>query len=119
MNQTFHRALDRRQRGQRGFTLIELLVVIAVLAILAGIVIFNVIGITNRGQTSACVTDLKTVQSASDTYYSVNKQYATAGGDAGDLIQDDLSPTYVHSWPDDGQTWKIDASGTVTNVCTN
>jgi len=49
--------VSRRQRGEGGFTLIELLVVIAILAILAFIVIFNVTGVTNRGNSSACVTD--------------------------------------------------------------
>ena len=56
----------RRRRGEGGFTLIELLVVIAVLAILAAIVLFNVVGVTNRGKTSACSTDVKTFQSAVD-----------------------------------------------------
>jgi len=56
----------RRRRGESGFTLIELLVVIAVLAILAAIVLFNVVGVTNRGKSSACATDVKTFQSAVD-----------------------------------------------------
>ena len=56
----------RRRRGEGGFTLIELLVVIAVLAILAAIVLFNVVGVTNRGKSSACATDVKTFQSAVD-----------------------------------------------------
>ena len=56
----------RRRHGEAGFTLIELLVVIAVLAILAAIVLFNVVGVTNRGKSSACATDVKTFQSAVD-----------------------------------------------------
>lgn len=61
-----YNTVSRRRHGQAGFTLIELLVVIAVLAILAAIVLFNVVGVTNRGKSSACATDVKTFQSAVD-----------------------------------------------------
>lgn len=117
MDQLFNRVTRRRRGGQKGFTLIELLVVIAVLAILAGIVIFNVLGVTNRGSSSACSTDLKSVQTASDAYRSDHPgSYATSGGGAGSLVQADLVPTYLHTWPSE-QTWAIDANGTVTNTC--
>ena len=118
MDNLYNRVSRRRRQGQGGFTLIELLVVIAVLAILAAIVIFNVIGVTNRGSSSQCVTDEKSVQTASDAYYNDhNKTYATSGGAAGALVQADLSPAYLHTWPSE-QAWAIDANGTVTNVCT-
>ena len=58
--------VSRRRRGEGGFTLIELLVVIAILAILAFIVIFNVTGVTNRGNSWACVTDGRSVQTGVD-----------------------------------------------------
>jgi general secretion pathway protein G len=59
----------RVERGDAGFTLIELLVVIVILAILAAIVVFAVGGITDKGQASACDTDLKTIQTAEEAYY--------------------------------------------------
>ncbi|HZS13678.1 MAG TPA: prepilin-type N-terminal cleavage/methylation domain-containing protein [Candidatus Dormibacteraeota bacterium] len=118
MERFVNRAQRPGRRSESGFTLIELLVVIAVLAILAAIVIFNVTGVTNRGASSACVTDLKTVQSASDAYKGDKGSYATADGAGGEnLDSSKLAPAYVHTWPDDGQTWAIDASGTVTNTC--
>ncbi|HEX6538962.1 MAG TPA: type II secretion system protein [Candidatus Dormibacteraeota bacterium] len=117
MDDLFNRVIRRRRRGQKGFTLIELLVVIAVLAILAGIVIFNVLGVTNRGSSSACATDEKSVQTASDAYYNDhNKTYATSGGGAGTLDSALLSPAYLHTYPTE-QAWAIDANGTVTNTC--
>lgn len=120
MDTAFNRVARRRRRGQSGFTLIELLVVIAVLAILAGIVIFNVVGVTNRGSSSACITDLKSVQTASDAFYNDSaaspKVYATSGGGAGPLVQNSLSPTYLHTWPSE-KVWAIDANGTITNTC--
>jgi general secretion pathway protein G len=63
----------RHRRNEGGFTLIELLVVIAVLAVLAGIVIFNVVGVVDRGHTSACNTDKQTIQTAVDSDISDKK----------------------------------------------
>jgi general secretion pathway protein G len=68
MDNLYNRVAARRRHGQGGFTLIELLVVIAILAILAFIVIFNVTGVTNRGNSSACVTDGRSVQTGLDAY---------------------------------------------------
>ena len=116
MDDLFKTVSRRRRQGQRGFTLIELLVVIAVLAILAAIVIFNVLGVTNRGSSSTCATDLKTVQTASDAYRNDTGGYATAAAPPGSLIQGDLVPAYMHTWPGE-KVWAIDANGTVTNTC--
>lgn len=63
-------------RRQDGFTLIELLIVIVILGILAAIVVFAVGGITNRGQTSACAADKKTLQVAQEAYFAKNSSYA-------------------------------------------
>src|SRR4051812_12540500 len=49
-----------------GFTLIELLIVIIILGVLAGIVVFAVGGITDRGAKSACKADIKNVEIASE-----------------------------------------------------
>jgi prepilin-type N-terminal cleavage/methylation domain-containing protein len=103
MDNVYKRVARRRRRGQEGFTLIELLVVIAVLAILATIVIFNVTGVTNRGQVAACQTDLKTVQTASDAYYSDNQAYPASVAA--------LSPIYIHIVPTDLGTVTINSDG--------
>jgi prepilin-type N-terminal cleavage/methylation domain-containing protein len=122
MDNLYNRVSRRRHRGQQGFTLIELLVVIAVLAILAGIVIFNVVGVTNRGAASACATDVKSVQTASDAYYNDHSQtYPDASGTStsGEAIDvsaaGKLVPAYLHNTPaagDGGFTYS-DTSGTV------
>jgi general secretion pathway protein G len=126
MDDLYNRVARRRRSGQRGFTLIELLVVIAVLAVLAAIVIFNVTGVVQRGTNAACVTDLKTVQTASDAYVSDDVtlgraagSYATAAGGGaapGALVSGELVPKYIHTWPTE-LPWAIDASGTITNTC--
>jgi prepilin-type N-terminal cleavage/methylation domain-containing protein len=94
MDDLFLRVARRRHSGQQGFTLIELLVVIAVLAVLATIVIFNVTGVVNRGNLAACQTDLKTVQTASDAYFSDHAAYPTN-------MSPELVPAYMHTAPTD------------------
>ena len=53
--------MKRARASEEGFTLIELLVVVAILAILAGVVVFAVQGISDKGQTSACKIDTRTM----------------------------------------------------------
>ena len=65
-------ALRKARRGEGGFTLIELLIVIVILGVLAGIVVFSVRGITDRGDTAACKSNLKTAEVAVEAYYAKN-----------------------------------------------
>jgi prepilin-type N-terminal cleavage/methylation domain-containing protein len=74
--------LRKARQEESGFTLIELLIVIVILGVLAGIVVFAVGGITDRGNVAACKTDVKTAEVASEAYYAKNKSYATAMDDA-------------------------------------
>jgi prepilin-type N-terminal cleavage/methylation domain-containing protein len=108
MEKLIKNARRRRRSGESGFTLIELLVVIAVLAILAAIVIFNVTGVSKRGDDSACKTDLKSVQTASDAYYNDHSSaYPTS--------VDQLVPDYLHTAPTSLGTVTWDTHGTVTS----
>jgi len=69
-----HRAIERA-RQEEGFTLIELMIVIVILGVLAGIVVFAVGGITDRGTSAACKTDVATVQTAVEAYYAKTGGY--------------------------------------------
>jgi type II secretory pathway pseudopilin PulG len=98
-----------------------LLVVIAVLAVLATIVIFNVAGVANRGRTSACQTDLKSIQTASDAYYNdqTPPSYPTTGGTVpGTIVVADLAGTYIHATVANLEAntgaVSLDANGTAT-----
>jgi prepilin-type N-terminal cleavage/methylation domain-containing protein len=112
MDNVYNRMSQRRRKGQGGFTLIELLVVIAVLAVLAGIVIFNVTGVANKGKSSACVTDKQTIQTAVDAYYNDhNSTYPASGANVDSALL--VSTNYIHSAPP--ETFALDTtSGTVS-----
>jgi len=69
--------------NESGFSLIELLIVIVILGVLAGIVVFSVQGISDRGTSSACKANAKTVQVAQEAYYakSADGDYADSVGE--------------------------------------
>jgi prepilin-type N-terminal cleavage/methylation domain-containing protein len=75
--------LRKARQEESGFTLIELLIVIVILGVLAGVVVFAVGGITDRGNVAACKSDVKTVEVASEAYWAQNKDYAIAMDNAG------------------------------------
>ncbi len=64
---TLQRLRERRE-VESGFTLIELLIVIVILGILAAIVVFAVGTSTKDAKTSACQSDVATVQTAVEAY---------------------------------------------------
>ena len=72
----YNKLVSKRRNGESGFTLVELLVVIAILGVLAAVAVFAVGGITNSSKTSACKSDVNTVQTASDAYYAQNNAWA-------------------------------------------
>ncbi|HVM06555.1 MAG TPA: ABC transporter substrate-binding protein [Acidimicrobiales bacterium] len=71
------RARGNGRRGEGGFTLIELLVVVVILGILAGVVVFSVGGVTDRGESSAVKTDARTIRTAQEAFFAKNGFYGT------------------------------------------
>ena len=66
---------------ERGFTLVELLVVIVILGVLAAVVVFAVSGITDKGKSSACKIEVRTVNTAIQAFNakSATNTYPPAG----------------------------------------
>ena len=58
----------------KGFTLVELLIVIVILGILATVTVFAVRGITDQGESNACSTEKRAVETAIEAYYTQNNQ---------------------------------------------
>jgi general secretion pathway protein G len=90
------------RQNQDGFTLVELLIVIVILGILAAIVVFAVNGITDRGVSSACKTDITTAQTASDAYYAQHGSWASAIDDATHTATTLVGAGLLRSAPPDG-----------------
>jgi prepilin-type N-terminal cleavage/methylation domain-containing protein len=99
----------RKKRDEEGFTLIELLIVIVILGILATIVVFAVSGIRDKGQTSACKAEYKTLETAAEAYYAQTNVYPS---DASQLV----GGTYalLKSVP---AHYNITSAGAITGNC--
>lgn len=73
-----------KKKSDEGFTLIELLIVIVILGILATVVVFAVSGIRDKGDTSACQTDYKTLEVARESWIA---QYGAPPTAVGNLTE--------------------------------
>jgi len=93
-----------------GFTLIELLIVVVILGVLAGIVVFAVGGITDRGKSSACAAERETLRIAEEAYYAKNGGYA----DGADLV-----PGFLADLPDAYTVAAVGSTYSVTPVSGN
>ena len=82
-------------KQDKGFTLVELLIVIVILGILATVTVFAVTGITNKGKTSACQADAKTIQTAEEAYSANTGVYT---GNQQDLVDAGLMHAASSKW---------------------
>jgi len=85
--------LRHRAGGQEGFTLIELLVVILIIGILAAVAIPAFLNQQGKAQDSSVKADIKTAQTAEETYYTDNQGYTAASTASNNLttIESSLS----------------------------
>ena len=70
--------LRARMQDEKGFTLIELLVVILIIGILAAIALPAFLNQREKAQDSTAKSDVRTAQTAMETYYTDNQTYVGA-----------------------------------------
>ena len=70
--------LRERAHSEKGFTLIELLVVILIIGILAAIALPAFLNQRAKAQDSEAKSNVRTAQTAMETYYTDNQTYLTA-----------------------------------------
>jgi general secretion pathway protein G len=107
--------LQEARKNEKGFTLIELLIVIVILGVLAGIVVFAVGGITDRGKTSACKADVKNVEIAQEAFYAQSTAVPPVyAGDVDALVTAKL----LREAPAAAEGIATTSTGVVTHTCT-
>jgi type IV pilus assembly protein PilA len=85
--------LRKRVQDEKGFTLIELLVVILIIGILAAIALPAFLGQRQKAQDTASKTQMRTMQTALETYYTDNQKYDGANLAALQQIEPTLNTT--------------------------
>lgn len=69
-----------RLKSQKGFTLLELLIVISIIGILATLVVVNLGGARGSARDAQRMSDLKTIQTALESYFNDYGCYPAPGG---------------------------------------
>ena len=120
------RALHKRTKGDKGFTLIELIVVIAVLGVLATLIIPKVVGVKSEAETAAMDANARIIKNALERYYLEHETYPVKLEDLEegyldeipdsfvnhDEILDNFENHYVYKQEDDGKNYSLTLKNT-------
>lgn len=108
---------DASQDG--GFSLIEMLVVIVIIAVLAAVVLLAVGHIKDKGESSACAEDYRTIQTAEEAFFA-NPVGGGTYTDMSGLVSSHLltSASTLYDVAPSGSTYEITAIADNANGCT-
>lgn len=106
-------ALNRRQNGEAGFTLVEMLVVIVIVGILAAVAIPIYMNQRKKGWISAVESDVKAAA------VTLNTIKADKGASAIDTTKNCVGGNDGHAEPMDGETITCTANVTLTWTVNN
>ncbi len=80
---------------RRGFTLIELMICIVIISLLAGIVFPHFVMVRSRARYVACISNIKNISTALESYFADKKVYPTVAEFKGTDFQG--SSSYIHT----------------------
>ncbi|MBI2011635.1 type II secretion system protein [Candidatus Daviesbacteria bacterium] len=92
-------------KSKRGFTLVELIVTITIIAVLSAVALTTYSSAQTKARDHRRKQDIKSIQTALELYYSVNKKYPSSTGwylsDNTSTWLPGLDTTYINQVPND------------------
>ena len=106
------RALHKRTKGDKGFTLIELIVVIAVLGVLATLIIPKVVGVKSDAETKAMEANERIIRNALERYYLDNDEYPDELEDLEEGYLDEIPGSFKYTPKNNGKDYDLTPNNT-------